>query len=319
MKIVVNTFTYLMTALLALCLSHPIVRAADTPASGGNTAAPQKSGARSQGQVNPQIEKQRQQAEQQAAQTLDKDAMAAIQEAQNALKALEQNKPDDALPALERASGKINVLLGRNPATALLPVKLEVEAIDAAPQDTRAIKALARAVEDAVKENDYPKARVLLQGLISEIRVRTYNLPLATYPLAIRDAARLIEQKKINEAKAVLQTALNTLAVIDRVTPLPIATAQLAINDAQAQRDKDKQKAEQLLAVAKAELERAKELGYAGKDPEYQALNQAISDIERQLKGNENTDSAFAKLKEKVGSFFKRQSESEKKAEVASR
>src|SRR5688572_10659343 len=98
MKIVVHTFTLSMAALLALYLSHPsTARAADTPAGGGGTAAPQKSGAPSQAQVNPEIEKQRQQAEQQAARTLVKEAIAAIQETQNALKAIEDNKADDAV------------------------------------------------------------------------------------------------------------------------------------------------------------------------------------------------------------------------------
>jgi hypothetical protein len=48
-------------------------------------------------------------------------------------------------------------------------------------------------------------------------------------------------------------------------------------------------------------------------------LNDSISDLEKQLKGSGDTGSAFARLKEKLSSFFKRQSESEKRSEVASR
>jgi hypothetical protein len=286
---------------------------------GGASAASANARAQSQAQANPEVEKQRQEAEQEARKTLDQDAAAAIAETSNAVKAVAQGKTDQAFSGIERAIGKINVLLARNPANALIPVELQVDVIDAAPWDSQTIRSIGKAAERAVEDRDYPGARVLLQHLISEIRVRTYNLPLATYPTALKEAARLLDQKRQDEAKAVLQTALNTLAVIDHVRPLPLAAAQDAVERAQGLRDKDKDAAQRLLAEAKTELDRARDLGYAGKDPEYAALNQAISDVEKQLTGNQDSTSAFAKLKEKVKSFFKRQSDSEKRAEVASR
>src|SRR6185369_16306387 len=134
----------------------------------------------------PEIEKQRKDAEQQAERTLDKEAIAAVDETKNALKAIEQDKPDDAIAAIERATGKISVLLARNPATALIPVREEVEVIDGAPEDLQAIKDLQKVLERSVSDKDYPMARVVLLGLTSEIRARTYDLPLATYPAALK-------------------------------------------------------------------------------------------------------------------------------------
>jgi len=58
----------------------------------------------------------------------------------------------------------------------------------------------------------------------SNIRVRTYNLALATYPTALKEAARLLDQKNTKEASDVLLTALNTLMVVDNVTPLPLVS-----------------------------------------------------------------------------------------------
>ena len=58
----------------------------------------------------------------------------------------------------------------------------EVEVIDAAPLDEKAVQALDHGVSEAVKNKNYPTARLLLYSLESEIRARTYNLPLATYP-----------------------------------------------------------------------------------------------------------------------------------------
>jgi len=48
---------------------------------------------------------------------------------------------------------------------------------------------------------------------------------------------------------------------------------------AKALRDQDKEKARQLLAAARHDLERAKELGYAGDDPEYAALDKTIATL----------------------------------------
>ena len=265
-------------------------------------------------QARPEVEQERKQAEEKAQQTLDKEAIAAVDETTKAVKAIAENKKDEALATIERAIGKVNVLLARNPATALIPVSTAVEVIEAAPLDPETIRARAKAAEDAVEDKDYPTARVLLDGLTSEIRVRTSHLPLATYPTALKEAARLIDQNKSTEARNILLTALHTLVEIDHVTPLPIALAQAAINEAQALRDKDKAKARQLLALARNELNRAKELGYAGKDPTYSAIDKSIANIENQLRGNEDTASTFAKLKESVSNFFNKFSDTKRPA-----
>jgi hypothetical protein len=312
MRTPTGTFISTLAIVASYLLACSIAVADDT------TKASDGDRAQAQAKANPQIEKQRQEAEQQASKALDKDAQAAIDETAKAIKAISDGKASDAIAALERAAGKINILVGRNPANALIPVQLNVQVIDVAPTDVKAIKTIAKAADIAVDDRDYPAARVLLQSLVSEIRVRMSNLPLATYPIAMRDAARLLDQKKTEEAKAILQTALNTLVVIDHVTPLPVAVAQEAIKDAEAKRDSNKDEAQKLLATAKSELERAKELGYAGKDPEYAALSNEISNVEKELKGNGDSRSAFARLKDRVASFFHRQSASEKKSEVAS-
>jgi hypothetical protein len=94
-------------------------------------------------QARPEIEKQRQEAQQEAEKTPDKEAISAIEETNKAVKAIAANKTDEALAALERATGKINILLARNPTTALIPVSLQVEVIDAAPRDGKAISLLS--------------------------------------------------------------------------------------------------------------------------------------------------------------------------------
>ena len=260
-------------------------------------------------QTRPDVEKQRKETEDEAKKDLDQDAKTAIDQTQKAVNAISENKTDEALSAIEQATGKINILLARNPSTALIPVDLAVEVIDTAPQDTTMILEIAQDASRALDDKNYPTARALLYRLMSEIRVRTYNLPLATYPDALKEAARLIDQKQTQEASNALLTALNTLVVVDRVTPLPLVLARDAINQAQAKSQQDKKAAQALLETAKIQVERARELGYAGKDQEYAALNNQISTLEKQIQGNGNATAAFSKLKEKLTAFVKRQSD----------
>jgi hypothetical protein len=260
-------------------------------------------------QARPEVEKQRKQSEEDAKKELDQDAQAAIAQTRKAVNAIAQNKTDEAISAIEQATGKINVLLARNPSTALIPVDLAVEVIDTAPQDTQAILEIGQDASRALDDKNYPTARALLYRLMSEIRVRTFDLPLATYPDALKEAARLLDQKQPDQAKNVLLTGLNTLLVVDRVTPLPLLLARDAINQAQAKSQQDKNAARALLETAKSHVERARELGYAGKDQEYAGLNNQISTLEKQLKGNGDFAAAFSKLKDKLGAFLKRQSE----------
>ena len=260
-------------------------------------------------QARPEIEKQRQQIEQQGRQNVDQDAVAALQETQNAIKAISGNNSSEALAAIERATGKLNVLLARHPEKGLIPVSQEVIVIDNAPGDTKQIMELGQDAARAFDDMNYPAARVLLDALRSEIRDRTYNLPLATYPDALKDAARLLDQKKQDEAKVALLDAVHTLVAVDRVTPIPLLLARAAVNGAQVTAQKDRDSAQKLLEAARNELLRAKVLGYAGKDPEYAALNNDISNLEKQLQGKGEIASMFDNLKGKLSSLIKRYSE----------
>ena len=301
-----NALAYLLALTLMVSVTWSW-RAADEKSDSKSTSSKSEvSGEKSR----PEVEKHRKQAEERAEQTIDKDAVAAIRETRNAVKALSSDQASDAVAAIERAIGKVDVLLARKPKVGLIPVSYEIEAIEGAPTEIAAIRERAKSAKSAVSNNDFPTARVLLEGLRSEVRDRTYNLPLATYPAALKKAASLMEEKKTKEARTVLTTALNTLVVIDRVTPLPVVEAQDSIAQAKAQAEKDKPLAQQHLAWAKHQLERAKELGYASEDPEYDSLNKSITELEKQLKGNEGTASGFAKLQNEVASFFKRVSES---------
>lgn len=256
--------------------------------------------------ANSSTEQQRNDAQKEGEKTIDKDASAAIEEAQSAVKAISDGKSDQALAALERATGKIDILTARKPSAALIPVSVEVQLIDPAPKDLKAVRDMTAAAQTALSDHDYPVARTLIDQLASEIHVKTYNLPLATYPLAMQTAARYLEEEKTEEAKQVLRSALNTLIVTDRVLPMPMVAAQAAVKDAQAKSEKDKPAARKILAAAKDELELAKALGYANHAPEYASLEKSISELDNKLTGTESTTSGFDKLRESMSAFFER-------------
>jgi hypothetical protein len=259
-------------------------------------------------QARPELEKWRKDAEQHAEKKLDKAAIAAIEQTVQAIDSISTNKTAEALELIEKATGKVNTLLARSPELTLVPVSVEALIIDSAPRDIDEIRKLADAADAAVSRDDFPAARVLLGALRSEIRVRTYNLPLGIYPTALQEAARLLDQNSQAASRALLD-ALNTLVAVDQVTPIPILVAQEAINKVQTRTQEDKNAAREILEAAQLELDRAKALGYAGQDPEYAALKNDISNLKKQLKGNEDTSSGFSKLKARLDAFLKRHSD----------
>ncbi|HEY1501848.1 MAG TPA: YfdX family protein [Acidobacteriaceae bacterium] len=306
-RILLPVFLVICAVITAGCNSHPTATQNPQPSNPAPSQPAQATPPTQQQPLNPDVGKQRDEQKQQAQSTLNPDAMAAIDDTRKAVDAITSSDKGKALSAIEDATGKINILLARNPATALLPVNVVVEVIDVAPLDDKEVKRLIAAAETAVTLRDFPAGRVLLYNLTSELRVRTFNLPLATYPDALKQAARLLDTGRNSDASGILQTALNTLAVIDHVTPIPLILAQAAVGTAQKLQQSDKATAHALLTAASIQLKRCEELGYIGSDsPDYKSLDKEISDLQKQLKGTGDTTSLFARLKDDIAGLLKK-------------
>jgi len=63
--------------------------------------------------INKEVEKAQQDQTAEKRKALFEEATTAIRETKNALKALDEKKTKEALAALERASGKLTIILGR--------------------------------------------------------------------------------------------------------------------------------------------------------------------------------------------------------------
>ena len=260
-------------------------------------------------QLQTDVEKEKQAATAEAELSLDQEAIAAIEETRNAIAAIEQGKTQDAIQALERATGKIDILVARYPELALVPVSTQVTIIDVAPLNFDVIEQTRNHIKSAINAEDYPAARELLNNLMSEIRTAALNLPLATCPEAMKEAARLLTDGRTEQAQSVLQSALSTLVLTEQSRPLPLVDARTKLIGAVAVAELDQDDSQRLLEEARSQLRLAKELGYARRDRDYTELDQTIKDIEQQLKASEITESAFAKLQDQFSRFFNRVSE----------
>ena len=236
------------------------------------------------------------------------DATAAIVDTEMALKALEDKKNDEALKALASVTGKIELIVARDPKLALAPVRTDVVTYDLfASLDT--IKATIAEARKALGDGEILKARPLVAGLASEIQFRTTNIPLATYPEAIKAITPLIDAGKIDEAKAQLQAALNTLVITTEVVPLPKLRAENLLREAQLLAEKKNRSQEESdklarhLTSAREQLQMAELLGY-GKKRDYKSIYEQLAKIEQESGGGKSITGGFDKIKEQLSELF---------------
>jgi chromosome segregation ATPase len=232
---------------------------------------------------------------------LFEEATTAIRETKNALKALDENKSEEALAALERASGKLTIILGREPELALAPSDVNVVTYNILA-DIDAVKELRDKIEDMLDDGYVQQARRLIKNLASETVISVTNIPLATYPDAIKKAARLIDDDKIGEAKNTLQTALNTMVITETIIPLPIVSAQKNLKEAESltentdRSEEENERLEDLLKEARTDLEFAQALGYGSKK-DFSNLYNQLDQIEEKTKGGKSGTGFFDKIK----------------------
>ena len=232
------------------------------------------------------------------------EAVAAVTETKNALQALKDTKTQDALAALERATGKLNIVLARDPKLALAPVSAEVITYDIY-SSVDAIKTARKQAEEFLDDGQVQKARRLISDLASEIDISVVNLPLETYPTAIKAVTPLIDQGKTEEAKQALEAALNTLVIIDHVIALPILRADMKLERAEVLAQKERRSEEDnknlanLLNEAREQLKFAEVLGYGNKK-DHKMLYSEIDSIKSKTKDGKSGKGFFANVKEQL-------------------
>lgn len=259
--------------------------------------------------VQPKVDKQTAEAAAEKRKKLVGDATAALAETHKALRALENKKNDAALKALAEVTGKLDLIVARDPKLAQVPVETEVVTYDLLT-DLDTIKKVIKEAKAHLNDGEIQKARPLVANLASEIQYRTHHLPLATYPSAIKAIAPLIDAGKIDDAKAGLQAVLNTLVVTtDDVVPLPKLRAEHLLKQAQElaeKKDRSKEENDKLakhLQASREQLQMAELLGY-GKKEDFNPMYEQISEIEKKSAGGKSGTGWFDKIKQQLSNLF---------------
>ena len=233
--------------------------------------------------------------------TLVADAVKALQETESALEWLAAGTADEARAALARATGNLEVVLSADPGLALAPVDVEAMLHDVviAPAEVERIRGQAAA---ALEQGRLQDARRMIAELASEHVISVTNIPLATYPEALKQAAALIHAGRNAEAVATLETALSTLVIERTVIPLPLVRAEALLDEARplvenAQRNAaENDRLRRLLDAARRQIELARTLGYAT-EADADAFLEELKTIEARTDGQGSGLGLFDRIK----------------------
>ena len=190
--------------------------------------------------VDPDVQSELRRMEAEKRATLLMDAQSAFEETRNAFDALDKGDKQAALAALARATGKLDLVVARDPKMALAPVSVATTVIDLyTTPDT--VKGVVKQAKDDLSNEQVQQARLLVQNLASEADIHVTEIPLATYPSAIKAIAPLVDAGKTEEAKAALFAALSTLVIETYVVPLPKVRAEAMLKTAETLAKKGRQ------------------------------------------------------------------------------
>ena len=237
------------------------------------------------------------------------EAHAAIAQSREALKALDEKNTEEALKALEMAIGKMEVIVARDPELALARMDVNIIIHDLYTNvDT--IKKTLKQAKEYLEDGKVQLARPLVSSLASEMIIESVNIPLATYPDAIKAIVPLIDKGKTDEAKAALQTALNTLVIVqEEVIPLPVIRSRELLKKAEALAENSERKDEEnkqlttLLDNAEAQLLMAEVLGYGDKKA-FQPMYEQLDTIREKTKEGKSGKGFFDKIKNQISNIF---------------
>ena len=234
---------------------------------------------------------------------ISQEAINAVMLTQKVLVDISKNDTKTAIKDIEKAIGKLEVVLAKRDAPLMLPIDTSVSAYEYSAKSSTIKKGL-KIVKDLLDSGKVQEARRFLNTFQSEIDIVTVNLPLASYPASLKLAASYLHDNKVKEAKDILEMALNTLVTTKVIIPIPLITADALIHDAKKIAKKDKKQALKHLEMAKEELKKAELLGYTSdSDVTYKMLNQAIQKVQKEIKGKNKAEKLFEDLLNKLKSF----------------
>lgn len=212
-----------------------------------------------------------------------------------------EEKNEQALTTINEAIQKIEGLMLSDPKELMQLVESHVFLIDSAPRDLKLIKEINKNIELSVKNKQYPKSRLLLNNLRSEIIIMYFYLPLTPYLELLKHAKTLLSNGIPLSALIDLKSTLQILVTKNKVDPLPLEYAIKLIFLAKYKyEDKDYDFALKFIKEAKEEVERAWELGYMENEKEYTDLTNSFKKLEENIKNHSANMLEFYEMFEKI-------------------
>ncbi len=230
------------------------------------------------------------------------EAKEAVLGTEQALQNLEKNDNAAALSALQEVSKKLDLILAASPGLISATADIEVDIIDF-KGDALAVRQKVRQASELLEHGKLQAGRMIVDELASELDITSVNIPLASYPAAIKDAVVQINAGKVKEAAQVLDKALNSLIEETEIVPLPLLRAEVLIVKASEleqksdlSKEKNRDEVLKLVETAKEKLKISELLGYGGKD-DYKPFYQAMEDIKNDVH-TEKSAATWAKIKQ---------------------
>ncbi len=214
-----------------------------------------------------------------------KEAVSALGHTQTALEAIASKDKQAALDALAMVTGKLEIVVTRDPGLANAPIDVRIEKFDL-HATVDAVENAVKQAEDVLKNGEVQQARMILSGLASQMDIVVTSLPLKIYSDGIKAVASLVDEEKFTEASAAIYDLMSTFVVTKQVIPLPILRTELLLKKADQLAQKEGRSEEEnkeltlLLDNAKTQIEMAEALGYGDKK-EYKGFYRHIKEIRK--------------------------------------
>ena len=254
--------------------------------------------------VQPQIDKQ----VEDLRKNIIVDAVDAVVETNHALIALDNDKPEEAIAAIKKAIGKLEITLEREPGLGLKPLHV-MKRINDLHVDPNLIQPKINTAQDLLKEGNLQRARELLAPLVSEMNITITSIPLGSYPEMIKSVAPMIDEGKFDEAKLSLRMLLSTLVVKDMTIPLPplragallLKAEKLAENESRT--DSENKTLTDTFQEARNQLRIAEWLGYGDKNS-FGVTYDQLNEVEKKIAGGKGGKGWFVNLRRNVKNLF---------------
>lgn len=159
------------------------------------------------------------------------NALSIVEETRRAQQLLESEDTAGARSLLETTIGKLDTLVSSRPSEPLVPISVDLKVIDTQPDEATRAR-VSKDVNSLINNGRYQAARLALKDVASEINILTTNIPLTTFPAALRRAVTYIDQGKNKNALTETSNALYTLAHVETAIPLPVVRAEALIDEA---------------------------------------------------------------------------------------